>query len=340
MGYWMKKQRYTLHDVARVADVSYQTVSRVINEHPSVADDTRARVQRIIAELGYQPNMVAKSLAANRSSSLAVLTFGMIHYGPSQMILNIERTAKDLGYDLIFSNVREPSYAGLRKAIDNVNSRQVEGIIAISPVVGISYDEIASLCQGVPLVQIDPEIGLEVPSVVVEQRAGSQLVTYYLTGLGHQRLTEISGPLNWFGAVARHEAWEAALQSAGLTPMMSVEGDWTAHSGYEAVQKLLARDPGFTAIVVANDQMALGAIYALHEKGLRVPEDVSVVGFDDIPEAAYFRPALTTVQQDFNQLGEMSVRYLLELIESSDTPLRQYRLYPKLIVRDSTASPG
>jgi LacI family transcriptional regulator len=285
----------------------------VINEHPNVSDETRSRVQRIIAELGYQPNMVAKSLAANRSSTLAVLTFGMSHYGPTQMVLNIERTAKDLGYDLIFSNIHQPTYEELRKAIENVNGRQVEGIVAISPVAGISYDEIVSLCQGVPIVQIDPEIGLNVPSVIVEQKYGSRLVTEHLIGLGHRRVAEISGPLNWFDAIARHEAWESAIHAAGLTPMMSLVG---------------------------NDQMALGAMYALHEKGLRVPEDVSVVGFDDIPEAAFFRPALTTVQQDFNQLGEMSVRYLLELIQSSDTPLQQHLLYPKLVVRDSAAPPG
>ncbi len=335
----MKKQRYTLHDVARIAEVSYQTVSRVINAHPSVSPETRARVQKVIAELGYQPNMVAKSLAVNRSHTLAVLVFGMSHYGPTQIVLNIERTAKALGYDLIFSAINQPSSDALHQAMDNLTGRRVDGILAISPVVGFAYDDLASLCHGIPLVQIDPEIGLEVPSVVVEQTYGSRLVTEYLIGMGHQRMAEISGPLNWFGAIARHEQWTASLHAAGLQPQKSIEGDWSADSGYRSARLLLNDDPGFTALVVGNDQMALGAIYALRERGLRVPDDVSVVGFDDIPEAAFFRPALTTVQQDFNALGAMGVRCLLEFIEAPDTPVQQHLLYPKLIVRDSAAPP-
>ena len=335
----MKKQRYTLHDVARIAEVSYQTVSRVINEHPSVSPGTRSRVQQVIAELGYQPNMVAKSLAVNRSHTLAVLTFGMSHYGPTQMVLNIERTAKALGYDLIFSAVNEASGDEIHKAMDNLTGRRVDGILAISPVVGIAYEDLVRLCHGIPLVQIDPEMGLEVPSVVVDQRYGSRLVSEYLISLGHRRIAEISGPLNWFGAVARHQQWQASLDAAGLTPMKSVEGDWSAQSGYQAAQQLLRDDPGFTALVVGNDQMALGAMYALHERGLRVPDNVSVVGFDDIPEAAYFRPALTTIQQDFNELGAIGVRCLLEHIEAPETPVQQHLLCPELVIRDSTAAP-
>ena len=336
----MKKQRYTLHDVAKRAEVSYQTVSRVINEHRSVSPETRSRVQQVIAELGYQPNMVAKSLAANRSHTLAVLTFGMTHYGPTQMVVNIERTAKELGYDLIFSNVNEPTYDPIRKALDNLTGRRVDGILAISSVVGITYEQMVSLCHGIPVVQIDPQIGLDVPSVVVDQKYGSRLVTEHLIGLGHTQIAEISGPLNWFGAVARHQEWLATLDTAHLNPMKSIEGDWSAKSGYLAVEQLLKSDPGFTALVVGNDQMALGAMYALQERDLRVPEDVSVVGFDDIPEAAFFHPALTTVQQDFSELGAMGVRYLLEFIQSAETPVKQHCLSPKLVIRQSACPPA
>jgi LacI family transcriptional regulator len=283
--------------------------------------------------------MVAKSLAVNRSHTLAVLTFGMSHYGPTQMVLNIERTAKLLGYDLIFSAINEASGDEIRKAMDNLTGRRVDGILAISPVVGIAYEDLARLCHGIPLVQIDPEMGLEVPSVVVDQKYGSRLITEYLLNLGHRRIAEISGPLNWFGAIARHQQWEASLGAAGLTPMKSVEGDWSALSGYRAARQLLDDDPGFTALVVGNDQMALGAMYALHERQRRVPDDVSVVGFDDIPEAAFFRPALTTIQQDFNELGTMGVRCLLEFIETPETPVKQHLLCPRLIIRESAAPP-
>jgi DNA-binding LacI/PurR family transcriptional regulator len=335
----LKKRRHTLHDVANQVGVSYQTVSRVINNHPNVSPDTRERVQKAITDLGYRPNKVAKSLVAKQSDTLGILTFGMNQYGPAQMVLNIERAAKDLGYDLIFSNINEPTLDHIRKSIDSLSGRQVDGILSIAPVAGITYQEMANFCQGIPLVQIDPEMGLTIPSVVVDQQYGSKLITEYLIGLGHRRLGEISGPLNWFGAIARHQQWEATLRAVGLTPAATVEGDWTAASGYHAVHRLRALDPQLTAIVVGNDQMALGAIYALYQAGLRVPEDVSIVGFDDIPEAAYFRPALTTVRQDFNQLGDIGVRYLLERIQFPDKPPAQHILYPKLIVRQSAAPP-
>lgn len=336
----MKKQRYTLHDVAQYAGVSYQTVSRVVNQHPSVAPETRQRVQQVIAELGYQPNLVAKSLAGSHSHTLAVLTFGMNHYGPTQTVLNIERTAKELGYDLIFSNISQPTHEHIRTAMDNLMSRQVDGVLSIAPVIGMAYHEMIRFSHGIPLVQLDPDVGQNVPSVVVDQKYGSRCITEYLLSLGHRRIAEIRGPHHWFGATARHQQWEATLREASIEPMMSVEGDWSARSGYEGTHTLLRESPGFTALVVGNDQMALGAISALHERGLLVPEDVSVVGFDDIPEAAYFHPPLTTIRQDFSALGEVGVRYLLDLIGMPDTPVRQMVLSPTLIVRQSAAPPS
>ncbi|MFQ3659822.1 MAG: substrate-binding domain-containing protein, partial [Anaerolineae bacterium] len=212
---------------------------------------------------------------------------------------------------------------------------QVDGILTISPVIGISYEELAKLCYGVPVVQIDPQIGLNIPSVVVDQKYGSQLATEYLLGLGHRHIAEISGPLNWFGAIARHEQWQSTMRAAGLPYHRTVEGDWTARSGYEAAQRLVAAYPEVTAIVIGNDQMALGAMAALSDRGLRVPWDISIVGFDDIPEAAFFRPALTTVQQNFEALGSIGVRYLLELIQNPEAKITQHQLQPRLIIRDS-----
>lgn len=333
----MRKTRATIHDVARHAAVSYQTVSRVVNNHPSVSPDTRARVKAAIRELGYHPNKVAKSLVVNQSHTLAIMTFGMNHYGPAQMVLNIERAAKNLGYDLIFSNINEASHGQIQKALGSLAGRQVDGILAIAPVVGISYEEMVAFCGDVPIVQIDPEFGLEVPSVIVDQKYGSQIATEHLISLGHQKIAEISGPLNWFGAIARHEQWLATMQQAGLTPGMSVEGDWSAKSGYEAARRLIKAGKSFTALVVGNDQMALGAIYALHEHHLRVPQDISIVGFDDIPESAFFNPPLTTIQQDFNQLGEIGVKYLLALLHEPDAQIEQHIILPKLTVRQSTA---
>jgi DNA-binding LacI/PurR family transcriptional regulator len=329
----------TLHDVAEYSGVSYQTVSRVVNHHPNVSPDTRERVQSAIDTLGYKPNKVAKSLAAKQSNTLALITFGMDYYGPTQMILNIERISKELNYDLIFSNVHESSGEQIGKVLESLSGRQVDGIVAILPVEGATYEELASLCPDIPIVQIDPKIDPTLPSVVVEQYYGSQMITEYLIQLGHRRIAEISGPLNWFGAQARHQQWQETMRHAGLLTDLSVEGEWTPHSGYGAVQHLLTQSSDFTAIVAGNDQMALGAIHALREHDLRVPEDVSVVGFDDMPEAAYFQPPLTTIRQDFSQLGVIAVEYLLERIANPLTPLKQHVIYPQLIIRESATSP-
>jgi DNA-binding LacI/PurR family transcriptional regulator len=181
---------------------------------------------------------------------------------------------------------------------------------------------------------------LNVPSVMFDQRFGSHLATEHLIKLGHRRMSEISGPLNWFDAMARHQQWESSLRDARLTPSNSVEGDWTAIGGYNALHRLLEAGSDFTALVVGNDQMALGAMRALREHNLHVPGDVSVVGFDDIPEAAYFEPPLTTVRQDFSQLGEIGVRYLISRIRQPDEPPKQHIIFPQLIVRDSTTPPS
>jgi LacI family transcriptional regulator len=332
-------RRVTLHDVARHAGVSYQTVSRVINENPHVSKSTRQRVLRSVKELGYQPNYAARSLVTRRSHLLEVITFGATHFGPSQMVTHVERAARRLGYNLILSNIAEMSLSEIRRAIDSLSGRLVDGMILIIPVVGVGYEDLTGLCRGIPFVMIDTRLGSNTPGVVINQHYGSQLATQHLIDVGHRRLCEISGPLNWFGAIARHESWRATLRSAGLEPGESFEGDWTALGGYRAARKLLDGGAVFTGLVVGNDQMALGAMRALRENGLRVPEDVSIVGFDDIPEAVCFEPPLTTVRQDFDALGTQSVEYLVDLIDQPDTPLQQRVLYPALIIRQSTLPP-
>jgi DNA-binding LacI/PurR family transcriptional regulator len=329
-------KRTTLYDVASRSGVSYQTVSRVINEHPNVSEETRQRVMDAIRELNYRPNKAAQSLVTRRSHTLAVITFGTIHYGPAQMVANVERAAKALGYNLTITSISDVSPKQIRRAIDSLSMRLVDGIVMITPILGAEYDELVPLFGGIPFVQIDTLREANTPSVVIDQYYGSQLATQHLIDLGHRHICEISGHLHWFGAVARHESWRATLENAGLSAGMSVEGDWTAASGYTATRRLLTQGAEFTAIVAGNDQMALGAIRALHEHGLRVPEDVSIVGFDDIPEAAYFEPPLTTVRQRFDVLGQQCVEYLVKLITQPDTPLQQHVLYPQFVERLST----
>jgi DNA-binding LacI/PurR family transcriptional regulator len=326
----------TLRDVAREAGVSYQTVSRVINQHPYVAEETRERVEAAIRTLGYRPNKAARSLAGSRSFTLGLITVGINYYGPAQVIVHIEQAAREVGYDVVLANALDTSLPHIQEAVDRILRWQVDGILMLKPVEGITYAEAVPLCEGIPLVQLNGEYGTAIPAVMVDQRAGSRLATEYLLRLGHQQMVAISGPLHWFDARARHESWLETLATAGLSPVSWAEGDWTAPGGYAAARRLLHEGRSFTAVVVANDQMALGALRALREAGRRVPDDVSVVGFDDIPESAWFDPPLTTISQHFEALGQQGIAYLVDRIREPETPLEPRMITPQLIARGST----
>lgn len=330
-------KRVTLFDVASASGVSYQTVSRVINNAPNVAPATRERILRIIKQLGYKPNKAARSLAGRYSHTLALITYGMEYYGPAQMVIHIERAAKAAGYDLIFSNV-EHLDGDLSTTIDSLHRWSVDGIIVITPVAGADHEQLLKIAGDVPLVQIDTSPNIAVPSVIIDQYQGSALATQHLIDLGHSAICEIMGPANWFGAQSRHRAWLDTLQKAELQPVAYLEGDWTARSGYEATKQLFERHQ-FTALVMGNDQMALGAMRAIQERGLRIPQDISIVGFDDIPEAAYLSPPLTTIYQDFSKLGQTGIEYLMEWIDDGTCARGQLVIEPDLIERASTAVP-
>jgi DNA-binding LacI/PurR family transcriptional regulator len=328
----------TLHDVARLSGVSYQTVSRVINNHPYVAEETRKRVLKTIRDLNYRPNRAARSLVTNRSDTIAIISFGTTFYGPGQMLSHITQYANNNGYRVTPSFVQKLEREEVVAALDELHGHLIDGLIIIAPIVSDFMHEIGDLVGDIPFIQIDTRPQPGIASVVIDQLYGTKLVVDHLLGLGHRRIAEISGPRHWYDGIMRHQSWVDIMQQHQLPYHMSVEGNWTAQSGYEAVRVLLNKGAEFTGLVVANDQMALGAIAALTELGLQVPEDVSVVGFDDIPESAYFLPSLTTIHQDFEALGEQSVEYLVSLIKSPRTPLHQRVLHPKLIVRNSTAS--
>ncbi len=331
-----KRRRATLHDVAQLAGVSHQTVSRVVNQHPSVAEQTRLRVLEAIRELDYAPNRVAQSLATRRSKTVGIVGYGTTHYGPSQMVAHIEADLKAKGYALVYTAVADLSADVLREQVASLRDQLVDGLVLITPAGGGHLLEAGGLIR-VPFVMIDAMLGEHVPSVVIHQHHGARLATQHLVDKGHRALCEISGPLTWSGARQRHDGWLATLKDAGITPGASVEGDWTPASGYQAAKRLLGLGERFTGVFVGNDQMALGALRAFREAGLDVPGDVSVVGFDDIPEAAYFEPPLTTVRQDFTALGQQAVDLLLARMSSPDVPAQQRVLYPQLIERQSVA---
>ena len=332
-------RRPTLDDVARSAGVSYQTVSRVINDHPSVAEATRERVLHAIKELDYRPNRSARSLATRRSNTIGIVGFDTRYFGPSQMLVHIEAVLKREGYGLAFTSIDDGTYAAVQRASSEISHQDLDGVVMIAPLAGADVMSIAGLFGDTPLVMIDAQPGEAVHSVAIDQVHGVRLAVQHLLALGHRHVCEISGPLRWNAALERHETWHTHLAAAGIEPGVSIEGDWSAASGFAAMRRLLATGAPCTALVAGNDQMALGAMRALRDAGLRVPEDVSIVGFDDIPEAAFFEPPLTTVRQDFEAAGQQCVEYLTTLIRNPHTPRHQRMLYPTLVTRASTARP-
>jgi DNA-binding LacI/PurR family transcriptional regulator len=324
-----------MKDVARLAGVSHQTVSRVLNDSPNVRPDTRTRVMAAMQALGYRPNHAARALVTGRSQVIGVATLGGQLFGPASTLYGVEAAAAKIGYAVSVVGVREPSAAALRTAVLRLVRQGVDGVLVIAPI-HIAQGTLDSLASEVPLVALEgaPEGAFSV--VGVDQVTGARMATQHLLALGHRTVWHVTGPLDWFEATGRLEGWRSVLMEAGVEIPPTLPGDWSAHSGYEA-GLLLARIPQVTAVFTANDQTALGVLRALAEHGRRVPEEISVVGFDDLPESGYFIPPLTTVRQDFAEVGRHGVGRLLELISAQEPGIERALITPTLTVRRSTA---
>ncbi|MBL8131405.1 MAG: LacI family DNA-binding transcriptional regulator [Anaerolineae bacterium] len=333
-----RARRVTMLDVAEAAGVSYQTVSRVINHHPSVKPETRARVLDLIKQLNYRPDRAARSLAAHRSWTLAVISCGIEFYGPMQMLINIEHSAREAGYDVLNANLGLHQGNSLHSALDRLFSWRVDGALLIASVAAQSAEHVIAQLSGTPLILIDTAYGSSAPSVIIDQHAGGVAAARHLIDLGHREIALICGPVDWYGALTRREGWVAGLRDAGIAPALIEMGDWTPASGYQAAARIVDAGARCTGLLVGNDAMALGAISALKARGLAVPGDVSVTGFDDMPESAYFDPPLTTVAQDFSALGRQGMAYLIELIGDPEAANGQRLIPPRLVVRASTAA--
>ena len=324
-------------DVARLAGVSHQTVSRVLNGHPSVAPGTRRDVETAITQLGYRRNTAARALVTKQSRTLGVVSVDTSHYGPASTLFSIEAAARQAGYFVNFASVRYVDRANMRAAVDHLMSANVDGLIAIAPITA-AVEALHGLRTDVPLVRVagaDSSAADDV--VVVDQAAGAGLATSHLLGLGHETVVHVRGPEQWLEADARVRGWFDVLVRRRVRAPEVLAGDWSPASGYEA-GKTLARQPDVSAVFVANDQMALGLIRGLHEGGRAVPDDVSVVGFDDIPEAGYFQPPLTTIRQDFTEVGRRCIEQVMALIAGKTNP-PSAPSEPTLVVRASTAPP-
>lgn len=341
-------------DVARLAGVSHQTVSRVINGNPRVRAETRERVLRAMAELSYRPNAMARGLASRRSRILGVVSFDTILFGPASTLLGIERAARAAGYGVSIVALERVDRRGVLAAVEALDGQGVDGVIIIAPQMAAAA-ALHSLPRGLTAVAVEAGLDSGLPSVSVDQFAGARIAVQHLLDLGHRTVWHISGPNDWLEARDRIDGWRRTLEEAKAVVPPIISGDWSARSGYVA-GGVLAGNPDVTAVFVGNDQMALGLLRALHERGVRVPEDISVVAFDDIPEAEFMLPPLTTIRQDFDEVGRRSMATLLALLDATDVPARPRPgapgrslpvtapsatpVVPTLVLRQSTAPPS
>lgn len=322
-------------DVAAVAGVSHQTVSRVLNGHPHVTAETRDRVTAAIAELGYRPNRAAKALATGRTQLLGVVAQNTTLYGPASLLTAFEHAAADAGFAVSVAGVRRLDRDSLTEAIERHLDQRVAGIVVIAPVRSANA-ALAGVPADVPLVAIDGDLRQQASVVTVDQVAGARLATRHLLAAGHRTVWHVSGPSDWIDSVGRVRGWKAELRAAGAPIPAPIRGDWSAESGYAAGRQL-AGVAELSAIFAANDHMALGLYRALHEAGRMVPDDVSVVGFDDVPEAAYYLPPLTTVRPDFGAVARRTLAALLDRMHSAAREPVRAVVAPELVVRDSVA---
>jgi DNA-binding LacI/PurR family transcriptional regulator len=323
-------------DVARLAGVSHQTVSRVLNEHPNVRPLTRERVLAAVRELAYRPNAAARTLVTRRTHTLGVITSDTMLYGPTSMLYGFERAAHD-AYFVSVASLPALDRRSMLDAVERFLGQGIEGIIVIATV-DTAVAALGHVPPEVPLVAVGCGTRASVTSVAIDNAAGAAAATRYLLGLGHKTVYHLAGPLSCLDAKERVDGWRQALREAGADEPAVLAGDWSASSGYELGGQLAA-DSGLTAVFCGNDTMALGIIRALTERGLRVPGDVSVVGFDDVPEAGYYLPPLSTVRQDFGELGRHALSTLIDRMSGAIPAGRRVRVAPELIVRASAAPP-
>lgn len=327
-------------DVARLAGVSHQTVSRVINGHSSLRPETRDRVEAAIRQLGYRPNTAARALVTRRSATIGVIGSKGGFWGPSTVHRTVQAAGREAGYFVSSANLPGLTRDELLDAINHLRNQSVEGIVLIA-----ATDEALDVARaqeslGLPVVVVEGDEAKTHWTVGVDQVAGAELGTRHLVDLGHTEIVHVAGPQSWTEARARLTGYQQAMYASGLRPSPHVDGDWTARCGFEIGQQLAQQFTArreVSAVFCANDHMALGVLRALSEAGIRVPEDISVVGFDDIPESPYLIPPLTTVRQDFTAVGQRAIEMLQAAIAGVSAPDRL--ISPELIVRASSAAP-
>lgn len=350
----LRDSRPTIRDVAREAKVSHQTVSRVLNDHPKVAPATRARVLQAIRKLGYQRNLAAQMLTTQRSQIIQVITvdgkfpfevplLDPAHFwAPGSRPLNRAAPLEELGYSALYTECTSETLA---RTLEIAAARMVDGIFLYAPKLHIADDELLALTNGIPLVRRDFVLSSrKITWVGFDQVRATQLAIQHLLDLDHHQIAIVTGTLRGINACWRYDTWRKTLLENNLEPGPAAEGDFTTtqsavETGYEAMRHLLGQSQPFTAVIVANDSMAIGALHAIRERGLRVPDDISVVSYDDAPYARFLDPPLTTVAFNFDLQNRLAFQFLFELIQNPHTEPHQHVLLPELKVRRSTGAP-
>jgi DNA-binding LacI/PurR family transcriptional regulator len=331
-----RPRKPNISDVAQVAGVSYQTVSRVLNNAPDVSAATRKRIQQVIKDLGYRRSRTATALSTSRSTAIGILTDGSPRYGPVGTLMALEKVARLKGYFTTVVTVEEPYEDSIPNALDTLDEIEVDGIIVIAPLLSMAA-AVRGAAIHVPVEMIAAGVS-STPNLFTyseNQELGARMATQHLIDLGHTDIAHLAGSMDWFDGRVRKRGWQGALRDAGLSPRLCLEGDWSPAWAYETGLRLVREGMVPEAIFAASDHTALGLIRALSESGIRVPEDVSVVGYDDVEGSEFFLPPLTTVRQDFTALAHASIEVLLGAIEGREVDRAPSE--PTLVARNSAA---
>jgi len=342
-------KRPTIKQVAKAAGVSTQTVSRVINNRPDVAPETRQRIQEIIDKLGYQPSALARSLIQQRSNTLGVVTAGLKYIGPSRTLNGITSKAEELGYSLLLKELPRFDIEDVEPLLHTLYSRHVDGIVWAVPEVGENRQQLVAALADVPvpLVFITMESRPDFSIVNMDNYLGAKMATEHLIEQGYQHIGHITGPLDWWESRERKRAWKDTLEAAGMRVKEShwVEGNWSSASGDSAFRQLIKQYPEMDAVFAGNDQMGLSVLLIACQEGIKVPKDLGVVGFDGLVESPYYCPPLTTVVQDQHLLGCTVVEEIVRSIENIHNGVETRKsetivFKPELVVRESSMKKG
>ena len=330
----MSKSNPTIRDVARQAGVSHQTVSRVINGSEDVTAETRERVEAAIAALDYRPNAIARSMARGQTRTLACISPNLTDYTFASIIEGAEAEARRLGYFLLSSSARDAeSFEGLVDEL--VGHRRVDGLLVMNPYADERYQLIP---ENIPLVFVGARSrGESICSVCLDDEAVAYKATRYLIECGHKRIGMVTGPMAEDCSMDRMVGFKKALDEANLPyqPELVIEGDWSASSGHAALIHLSANKDLPGAIFVQNDRMAMGLLRAARERSIAIPEELSIIGVDDMPLTQHYAPPLTTMRQDMPRIGQEAARILIHTIEGNQSQQCQLKLQAELVVRQS-----